>query len=152
MQPAKPNLLVKPTPDTKFHIDYEWWQRSEEDLRLYMLTHLSPEKRDELAGKEATTTLVDYIHPQTGEVFQLDELGCAIQDASQSSDFINAQTPLVDSVFRIFLKNGNHPQTPRELATVTGRDANTILKTLGGTKIYKGIRPYVATTSNGSDA
>lgn len=144
MQPAKPTLILKPTLDTKFHIDYDWWQRSDEDLRLYMLTHLPPERRDDLLNKEADAQIMDYVHPQTGEVFQLDELGFAIQEASQAEDFINAQTSLVDSVFRVFLKNGNHPQTPRELAAATGRDATTILRTLSGTKVYKGIRPYIA--------
>lgn len=142
MQPVKPTPILKPTLDTKFHIDYDWWQRSGEDLRLYLLTHLPPEKREDLLNQAPNAQMIDYVHPQTGEVFQVDELGFAIQEACQASDFVNAQTSLVDSVFRVFLKNGNHPQTPRELAAATGRDATTILKTLGGTKVYKGIRPY----------
>jgi hypothetical protein len=49
----------------------------------------------------------------------------------------------VDSIFRVFLANGNLPQTPHELAAQTRRDASTILKTLSGARIYKGIRPYM---------
>lgn len=141
MQPVKPTFLFKPTLDSKFHIDYEWWERGEEDLKPYLLTHLPPEKRDALINVNQEQR-VDYVDPHTGEVFRLDALGLALREASQQADFINPQTSLVDSVFRVFLANGNSPRSPRELAIDTGRDANTILKTLGGTKIYKGIRPY----------
>lgn len=142
-QPGKPSILVRPVLDTKFHIDYEWWQRSDEDLRAYLLTHLDEAKREHFTNL-VEARVVDYIHPETGEVFQLDELGLAIQEAAKQPDFINPQTSLVDSVFRVFLANGNLPRTPRELALDTGRDANTILKTLGGIKVYKGIRPIIA--------
>jgi hypothetical protein len=141
MQPPKVGVIVKPTLDTKFHIDYDWWQRGEEDLQPYMLTHLPSDKRDYFANNDSTK-IVDYIHPDTGEVFRLDELGLAIQEAARQSDFINPQTSLIDSVFRVFLANGNLPRTPRELANDTGRSADVILKTLGGIKVYKGIRPY----------
>jgi hypothetical protein len=84
---------------------------------------------------------IDFVDPQTGEVQRMDELGLAIQEAAQSPEFINLQTSLVDSVFRVFLMNGNVPKTAGELAEMTQRDARTILKTLGGVRVYKGIRP-----------
>jgi hypothetical protein len=139
--PGKPSRFVKPTLQTKFHIDYGWWERDRDELRPYMLTHLSTEKRDYFQQHE-DNRVVDYIDPVTGEVQRLDELGLALKAAAQEPDFINPQTSLVDSVFRVFLSNGNKPLTPLELAEATGRDANTILKTLGGFKVYKGIRPY----------
>lgn len=139
MPPGKP-ILLKPTVDTKFHIDYDWWEREKEDLRSYLLTHLPPEKRDYFQTLEEMRVM-DYIHPETGEVFRLDELHLALQEAARAADFINSQTSLVDSIFRVFLANGNTPRSPHELAQDTGRDANTILRTVGGIKIYKGIRP-----------
>ncbi len=87
--------------------------------------------------------MVDYIDPETAEVTQLDELGLAIQQAAEEPDFIISQASLVDSIFRVFLANGNIPLTPRELADRTGRSATTILKTLGGLRVYKGIRPIM---------
>ena len=140
MQPGKSSTIVKPTVNTKFHIDYDWWERENNDLRAYMLTHLSPEVREKFEGREEFE-IVDYIDPQTGEVHRLDELGLAIQEAAKQDDFITLQTSLVDSVFRVFLSNGNVPRTPRELEDDTGRDARTILKTFGGIRIYRGIRP-----------
>jgi hypothetical protein len=51
---------------------------------------------------------------------------------------------LVDAVLRVFLANGNTPQTPRELGEKLGRRPETILRTLSGRQVYKGIRPYIA--------
>lgn len=142
MKPGKPKprASIKATLDTKFQIDYEWWIRENNDLRAYMLTHLPTELREKFA-ENIEENVVDYIDPDTGEVFQLDELGLAIQEAAKAEDFINPQTSLVDSVFRVFLANGNTPRTPSELEEDTQRDARTILKTFGGIRIYRGIRP-----------
>lgn len=139
---SKPGFLVKPTLDTKYHIDFGWWDKSSEDLRMYLLSHLLPEQRERLSQTDEERT-VDYIDPDTGEVLQLDELGLAIQIAAEDPNFINPQTSLVDSIFRVFLANGNVPLSPRELEERTGRSAQTILKTLSGGQIYKGIRPIL---------
>ncbi|MDX2137142.1 MAG: hypothetical protein SF123_03535 [Chloroflexota bacterium] len=144
MQPAtvKPSALVKPTLDTKYHIDYSWWERNpEEDLRTYILSHLSPEQRAQMSEEAGDTTL-DYIDMETGEVLQVDAVGMAIQVAAKEPSFINQQVSLVDSVFRVFLSNGNQPLSVRELEERTGRSAATILKTLSGGRVWKGIRPY----------
>ena len=137
----KPSILIKPTLDTQFYIDYSWWDRSDEDLRTFLLSHVLPEQRDRLSVTEAGS-VIDYIDPETGEVSQLDELRVAIRRAAEDPNFINPQTSLVDSVFRVFLANGNVPLSPRELAEKTGRSAGTILKTFSSSRIYKGIRPY----------
>ena len=65
----------------------------------------------------------------------------AIQIAAEDPNFINPHTSLVDSIFRVFLANGNLAMSPRELAEETERSAATILKTLSGGQVYKGIRP-----------
>lgn len=140
---GKPSALIKPTLNTKFHIDYEWWKQSRDDLRAYLLSHLAPEVRERLAQAE-DDRVVDFVDPKTGEVFQLDELQLAIQSAISEPDFINTNTSLVDSVFRVLLKSDNTPMTPKQLAEETGRSAETILKTLNGQQIYKGIRPFLA--------
>jgi hypothetical protein len=144
MQPGKPSAIIKPTLETRFHIDYEWWEKENNDLRAYVLAQLPTDLREKLEGSEIGR-VVDYIDPETGEVFQLDELGLTIREAAHRPDFINSQTSLVDSVFRVFLANGNTPRSPQELEEDTGRDARTILKTFGGIVVYKGIRPITAT-------
>lgn len=135
------NFLIKPTVDTKFYIDYEWWDTSKDDLNVYLMTHLSQEERDKLENVD-NDAVIDYVHPETGEVFQLDALGLAIQESAKQENFITDHIGLIDSVFRAFLVNDNHPLTARELAEITDRDATTILKTIGGMRVYRGIRPY----------
>lgn len=139
--PPRPSSTLKPTLDTKFHIDYSWWDRNkDEDLRTYLLSHLPPEVRERLSNVEEGR-VVDHIDPATGEVFRLDAIGMAVQEAAKSPDFINSYTSVVDSIFRVFLANGNSPLTPRDLGEQIGRPAQTILKTLSGGRIWKGIRP-----------
>jgi len=48
---------------------------------------------------------------------------------------------LVDSIFRVFLANGNAPLTCRELSNIIGHPPVKILRTLSGRQIYKGLRP-----------
>ena len=66
MQPGKPSAVIKPTMDTKFHIDYAWWERENNDLRSYILTHLPQDLRDQMTDKDEFEQ-IDYIDPQTGE-------------------------------------------------------------------------------------
>ena len=133
---------IKPTLDTKFHIDYEWWNREEQELRVYLLSHLAPEQRAFFAEHRETEE-VDWIDPVTAEVKKIDALQRALHEASQKTDFITAHTSLVDAVFRVFLANNNTPLTPVELSERIGRPPMTILRTLTGATVYKGIRPLI---------
>jgi hypothetical protein len=49
---------------------------------------------------------------------------------------------LVDVVFRVFMANGNRPLSPQELGSRLDRPAETILRTLTGPRVYRGIRPF----------
>ena len=134
--------LIKPSTETKFYIDYSWWEHSRDDLQVYLLTHLSPEQQQALQRRDLHEVF-DYVHPDTGEVFQLDALGLAIKESSLGEDFIGERIGLIDSVFRALLVNGNQPLSARELGEITRRDPATILKTIGGVRIYRGIRPHL---------
>ena len=133
---------IKPTLDTKFHIDYDWWDREEQELRVYLLSHLGSEQRERLADYRDTEE-VDWVDPVTAEVHKVDALQRALQEAAENPDFITARTSLVDAVFRVFLANNNTPLTPIELGERIGRPPMTILRTLSGTNVYKGIRPVI---------
>ncbi len=140
---AKPSALVKPTLDTRFHIDYDWWERTpSEDLRVYLLTHLKPEQRERLA-QAPEDQQVDFIDPVTAEVKRLNAMGQALLSAATAQDFITDEDSLVDAIFRVFLRNDNTPLSSRELESATGRPARTILNLLKGRQVYKGIRPYI---------
>jgi hypothetical protein len=135
---------ARPTLDTPFHIDYDWWQRDGRDLRTYLISHLLPEQRKQFENGQ-NDGAVDYIDPETAEVRRVDALQQALMKAAADPQYISDHTTLVDAVFRAFLANGNKALTSNELSRVINRPAQTILRTLAGStgQIYKGIRPVI---------
>ena len=133
---------IKPNLETKFHIDSDWWEREGRDLRVYLQSHLCSECKVIYTNHRGSEE-VDWIDPDTAEVTRVDALWQSLRThCSQRPDFITENTPLTDAVFRAFLANGNAPLSAIELHEILGRrTAKTILRTLGGRKIYKGIRP-----------
>lgn len=143
--PTSPKMsrLIKPTTDTPFHIDYEWWKRDGRDLRSYLISQLPGDMRDAYA-ELGSDTLIDSVDPNTGEVKQADGLILGVRAiAKQRADFISDHTSIIDAVFRTFLVNDNEPLTVHQLSQRLNRDAQLILKTLSGAQIYKGLRPMM---------
>jgi hypothetical protein len=135
--------LVKPTLHTPYHVDFEWWQKNENDWHVHLVGLLCPEHKEMFMGIKAGE-LVDFVDPETAEVRPMDGLQHIIlTHCAREEDFVTGQTALVEAVFRIFLANGNSPLTVQELAERLGRPANTILVTLSGARVYKGIRPML---------
>lgn len=133
--------LVKPTLNTPFHIDFEWWQKNDRDWHVYLHSLLCAQHKKAFAGWEADEQ-VDWVDPQTAEVHSVDGLqNILVTHCARQENFITLQTALVESVFRLLLANGNTPQTSIELADQLGRQAMVILKTLSGPRVYKGLRP-----------
>lgn len=134
--------FVRPTMDTKFHIDYSWWDRADRDLDVYLRSHLCEEHRQGYRELEADA-LVDAVDPITGEVTRVMGIQhTLITHCAKQEDYLTPQTTLVNAVFRVFLANGNTPLTPIELGEKLGRPASTILRTLSSQRVYKGIRPF----------
>lgn len=133
--------LVKPTLQTKFHIDFDWWSQNDQDWRVYLHSFLCP-KHQEAFPDLSEGELVDWVDPETAEVQQVDGLQhILITHCAREDDFIDERTTLVDGVFRLLLANGNTAMTPVELADQLGRSPDTILQTLSGRQVYKGLRP-----------
>lgn len=132
---------VKPTLDTKFHIDFDWWQQKGQNLRVHLYTQLCSECRAKYA--DSPPEEVDWVSLDTGEVRRVDILWDVIRThCSQQPDYITEHTPLTAAVFRTFLANDNTPLTPSGLHQVLGRKSPAlILRTIGGRQIYMGIRP-----------
>ncbi|HSQ25863.1 MAG TPA: hypothetical protein VLM80_01945 [Anaerolineales bacterium] len=136
--------LVKPTLKTCYHIDFDWWQQNDRDWRVYLRNYLCPEHQAAFAEIE-TSEMVDWVDPETAEVQRVDGIqNILITHCAKQQSFITQQTTLVDSIFRLFLANGNTPLTPEELAAQLGRDPNTILRTISGARVYKGLRPCLS--------
>jgi len=135
--------LVKPTIQTPYHIDFNWWSQSDRDWRVYLRSLLCLEHQKIYSDLDVVEQ-VDWVDPETAEVQQVDGLqNILISHCARQPTFINQYATLVDSVFRIFLSNGNTPLSAVELAELLGRDAQLILRTLSGVRVYKGLRPYL---------
>jgi hypothetical protein len=138
----RPAPLTRPTLDTPFHIDYEWWEREARDLRVYLRSYLCPEHRA-VFESHLDTEQVDWIDEDTAEVTRVDGLQHTLRGhCSLQSGYITPSTSLIDAVFRVFLANTNKPLTPVELGARIRRDPALILRTLSGHRVYKGLRPY----------
>lgn len=137
--------LIKPTLKTPFHIDYAWWERESRELRIYLKSHLCADHRANYENAEDTGQ-VDWVDPETAEVQQLDGLQLALRNhCSKLPSYIEPNTSLVDAIFRVFLANGNTPLSPVQIAERISRpnQGQTILRTLSGGRVYKGLRPYL---------
>ena len=74
--PASPaiNRLIKPSHKTKFHIDFDWWERESREFRVYLTSHLCPEHQAAFAADprpyglkssgKVVETIAQYVHEQ----------------------------------------------------------------------------------------
>ena len=133
--------LVKPTLQTHFHIDFGWWSTKDRNWRVDLHSFLCPEHQEafsEMRDEEK----VDWVDPETAEVQPVDGLQhVLISHCAKEPAFITEHTSVVEGVFRTFLANGNTPLTSVELAEHLGKPPETILRTLSGQRVYKGLRP-----------
>lgn len=134
--------LLKPNAKTPFHIDFDWWKKNERDWHIFLRSLLCPEHQLTFAEIDESE-LIDWIDPQTAEVKPVDGIQHALMShCALLPEFTDAHTAMVEAVFRIFLVNGNIPMSTDELSKKLGRPADTILKTIAGPRVYRGLRPY----------
>jgi hypothetical protein len=133
--------LVKPTIQTKFHIDFDWWSQIDNDWRVFLQSLLCTEHQQAYAETNFEE-LIDWVDPETAEIQHVDGLRhILITHCARQPGFITDHTTLVDAVFRVFLANGNSPLSSVELAERLSRPSETIIRTLTGMQVYRGIRP-----------
>lgn len=134
--------LLKPTSKTPFHIDFEWWKQNERDWRVFLRSLLCPEHQETFANLDEGD-MIDWVDAQTAEVTQVDGIQHALMShCALLPEFSDAHTAMVEAVFRVFLVNGNIPMTAEDLGKRLGRPTETILKTLSGPRVYRGLRPH----------
>ncbi len=131
----------RPTVDTKFHIDMNWWKENNRNIRVYIREMLCDECRNDYAGID--TDEIDWVDEETGEVTRVDGLVHALRTCcSTKRSYITPSTPIIDAVFRTFLANGNKPLTVRELYELLDRrPPEVLLRMLTAGPTYMGIRP-----------
>jgi hypothetical protein len=136
--------LLKPTVKTPFHIDFEWWQQNERDWHIFLRSFLCAEHQEAFANVEEGD-MIDWIDPQTAEVKPVDGVQHAlISHCAQLPDFVSQRTAIVEAIFRLFLANGNFPMSAEDLSKKLGKPADTILKTIAGPRVYRGLRPMLS--------
>lgn len=141
MTDLKRPSLLKPTLRTPFHIDFQWWKQNERDWHVFLRSLLCPEHQITFAAFEEGQ-LIDWIDPVTAEVKAVDGIEHALMShCALQPDFVNEHTALVEAAFRLFLVNGNTPMSAEELSARLNRPADTILRTLTGPRVYRGLRP-----------
>ena len=113
-------------------IDLDWYQQNNRSFSALAQKCLCAKCRERLAGDLAA-----------------DELWATIRDCcSQTPDFITGRLPILESIFRLFLANGNHPLDLEELGkqlthwrgSDTYRTSPEILSRLLKDEQYYGIR------------
>ena len=140
MTELKKFSLIRPTTQTPFHIDFDWWMQHDSNWRIYLKTCLCPDHQTAY-GDSINSTNIDWVDPKTAEVHVVDGLQQTLMThCARQLGFISNELPLVDSVFRVFLANGNSPLSAVDLGQSIGRPAETILRTLTG-QVYRGLRP-----------
>lgn len=132
---------IRTTANTRFYIDFDWWERSNLDLKTYLVTRFA---MGDDVSLEAEFERVDLVDPNTGEVHQVDGFQYLIQAYFHRlpQDFVT-QASLVDAAFCVILANANQPMSAKEIAGRVGRSVEVVIRTLGGTNIYQGIRPIL---------
>ena len=144
MTEVKRFSLVKPSVQTPFHIDFDWWQQNENDWHVHLRSTLCETHQAAFSNWDNNQS-IDWVDPETAEVRPMDGLQQTLMaHCAKEPEFLTDHTTLVDGVFRILLANGNAPQSSMQLGEQLGKSPEVILKTISGPRVYKGIRPYNA--------
>ncbi len=133
--------LVRPTLETPFHIDFEWWKNHDNNWRVFLFSCLCSEHQ-EMYKSQDRDTLIDWIDPRTAEVTPVDGLQSVLMDhCAKQPEFFTENTAMIDAIFRVFLANGNLPLNVLQISEKIGKSPDIILRTIAGLQVYKGIRP-----------
>nr|WP_290667045.1 hypothetical protein [Ardenticatena sp.] len=134
--------LLRSTVDTLFQIDFSWFEKRNISLDVLLHEQLCDQCAREFGDTIPDETL-DYVDPNTGEVFQVDPVREAILSHCQwRPDYISNDTPLAVAIFRALLANNNRPMTPKELYQRIRRGSpETILHLLTRGGVKYGIQP-----------
>ena len=132
--------LIKPTLDTPYHIDFEWWKSHDNNYRVFLASCLCTEHQIAFQ-KQPEDGMIDWVDPETAEIRSVDGLQSTLMThCAKEPGFVTLNTAMVDAIFRVFLSNGNSPMSPQELSDRISKPAETILRTISGIQVYKGIR------------
>ncbi len=67
MTEAKRFSLIKPTIDTPFHIDFDWWKEHDSNWRVYLHSLLCP-THQEMFSNTSNNQMIDCVDPINAEI------------------------------------------------------------------------------------
>ncbi len=136
--------------DTKFWIDFGWWEGQSRNFRLCLHELLCADCKRTYPEHERTEE-IDWIDPRTAEVKRVDALWQSIRACCRHKpDYITPSMPLTMRTLRALVANDNTPLSARELYERSGKgSAETILRILTGERIYYGIVPLLTPIEEG---
>ncbi|MBI3964279.1 MAG: hypothetical protein HY329_01485 [Chloroflexi bacterium] len=105
------------TTERRYAIDLDWYERRGRSFRAMAETRYCGACRGKIGS--SATEQQPTIDPETGravfddreQAFGDDPFAVIRQCCSLSRDYITADTPVLEAVFRVFLANGNQPST-----------------------------------------
>ena len=110
---SKISSLIKPTLNSPFNIDFNWWKDHDRDWQVYLRSFLCEEHRrifQDLDNDE----VIDWVDPKTAEVKQVDGLQhTLISHCAKQEGFISRNMALVDSVSRYSCPMAINPHPTR---------------------------------------
>ena len=118
--------------EQRWSIDLDWYQQNNRSFLVLAQRYLCPKCREQYKGEMSA-----------------DDLLTTIKDCcSKTPDFITGELPILDSIFRLFLANGNQPLDVDELGNQlnelrggdTYRTSPEILSRLLQSDHYYGLR------------
>jgi len=122
-------------PAERWFIDLEWLEQHDRSFLVLATGCLCPDCREQLEGGKEPISAADLL--------------AHIRDCcSQTPGFITGKSPISESVFRLFLANGNQPLALAELASqlverrgdAPQRASAEFLSRLLGNEWYYGLR------------
>ena len=141
MSDQKHFSVIRPTIDTPYHIDFDWWKDHDNNWRVFLFNCLCPMHQAAFQD-QSNINMIDWVDPITAEIREVDGIQTTLMDhCIKEPGFLTSNTAMIDAIFRVFLSNGNKPMSPAELSDKIGKSSDTILRTISGLQVYKGIRP-----------
>jgi len=123
-------------PKPRWFIDLDWFQQNNRSISTLAQGYLCAKCRKQLQAEEKEPTEA--------------ELLATIKDCcSNAPGFITGQSPILESIFRFFLGNGNQPLTLEELGNQlseqrggeTSHTSEEVLSRLLKSNQFYGLRP-----------
>jgi len=112
METVRKFSLIKPTLDTPFHIDFDWWKAHDSDWRVFLYNLLCEEHQDAYKDQD-TNVIVDFVDPVTAEVTAVDGLlHTLLNHCAKQPDFITKDSSLVSMSFVFFWQTTTSRSAP----------------------------------------